>query len=233
VDHERQKLRLRQRLKTDVAIKASQYLTPGESSQTPLPDGAVCLSFVKKLGGNSRPQLPALGPRRGPFERLWRLIRGSASNGDLRPSRHPELNDEKQGKYAGRSHCDSLQKIDKNLADAHSIIVQPARTKSDITIRLVLWCAGSRAVGVKSLLNLSFGAVMKRIGAFLLLLALSVAWSVPAHAERENRSIGENSREARKAAKHQQKASKKLAKKQRKAMKKYQKAQRNAAKHHR
>jgi hypothetical protein len=72
---------------------------------------------------------------------------------------------------------------------------------------------------------------MKRIGAFLLLLALSVACSLPAHAQRENRSIGENSREARKAAKQQQKISKKIAKKQRKAMKKYQKAQRKAAKH--
>ncbi len=74
---------------------------------------------------------------------------------------------------------------------------------------------------------------MKRIGAFLLLLALSVAWSVPEYAQRENISIGENSREARKAAKQQQKISKKMAKKQRKAMKKYQKAQRKAAKQQR
>ncbi len=71
---------------------------------------------------------------------------------------------------------------------------------------------------------------MKRIAAFLLLGVLSVAWSIPAVAQRENRSIGENSREARKAAKQQQKASKKLAKKQRKAAKKYQKAQRKAGK---
>lgn len=70
---------------------------------------------------------------------------------------------------------------------------------------------------------------MKRIAAFLLLAAATVAWSTPAYAERENRSIGENSREARKAAKQQQKASKKIAKKQRKAMKKYQKQQRKAA----
>jgi hypothetical protein len=74
---------------------------------------------------------------------------------------------------------------------------------------------------------------MKRIGAFLLLLAFSVAWSIPAHADRENRSIGENSREAKKAAKQQQKASMKLAKKQKKAVKKYQKAQRKAAKQQR
>ena len=71
---------------------------------------------------------------------------------------------------------------------------------------------------------------MKRIVAFLLLLAFSVAWSLPAYAERENRSIGENGREARKAAKQQQKLVKKNAKRQRKAIKKYQKAQRKAAK---
>ncbi len=75
-----------------------------------------------------------------------------------------------------------------------------------------------------------FGDAMKRFAVFLLLAAASVAWSVPASAERENRSIGENSREARKAAKQQQKASKKIGKKQRKAMKKYQKQQRRAAK---
>jgi hypothetical protein len=61
---------------------------------------------------------------------------------------------------------------------------------------------------------------MKRIATFILLVALSVAWSMPANAQRENRSIGENSREAKKAAKQQQKYSKKQAKKQRKAAKK-------------
>jgi len=71
---------------------------------------------------------------------------------------------------------------------------------------------------------------MKRIAAFLLLIALSVAWSLPAYAERENRSIGENGAEARKAAKQQRKLVNKNAKRQRKAMKKYQKAQRKAAK---
>jgi hypothetical protein len=71
---------------------------------------------------------------------------------------------------------------------------------------------------------------MKRIAAFLLLAASSVAWSVPADAQPENTRIGENGREARKAAKQQQKASKKVARKQRKAMKKYQKAQRKASK---
>jgi hypothetical protein len=69
---------------------------------------------------------------------------------------------------------------------------------------------------------------MKRIAAFMLLAASSVAWSAPAKTERTN--IGENSREARKAAKQQQKTVKKAAKKQRKNMKRYQKAQRKAAK---
>jgi hypothetical protein len=72
---------------------------------------------------------------------------------------------------------------------------------------------------------------MKRIAALLLLAASSVVWSMPAIAQRENRSIGENGREARKAAKQQQKASKKIAKKQRKAAKKNQKQQRALQKH--
>jgi len=71
---------------------------------------------------------------------------------------------------------------------------------------------------------------MKRIAASLILAAASIAWSLPANAQRENRSIGENSREARKASKQYQKASKKAARKQQKQMKKYQKAQRKAAK---
>ncbi|HWY23087.1 MAG TPA: hypothetical protein VNX26_17815 [Candidatus Acidoferrum sp.] len=70
---------------------------------------------------------------------------------------------------------------------------------------------------------------MKRIAALILLIVLGVASSLPASAQRENRSIGENGREARKAAKQQQKTSKKLARKQRKAMKRYQKQQRRAA----
>jgi hypothetical protein len=71
---------------------------------------------------------------------------------------------------------------------------------------------------------------MKRIAAFLLMATLSVAGSISAFAQPENRSIGENGREARKAAKQYQKAQKKAAKKQRKLMKKYQKQQRKAAK---
>ena len=50
---------------------------------------------------------------------------------------------------------------------------------------------------------------MKRIATFLLLFTLSIAVSIPAHAQRENRSIGENGREARRAAKQQQKYSEK------------------------
>jgi Sec-independent protein translocase protein TatA len=71
---------------------------------------------------------------------------------------------------------------------------------------------------------------MKRIAALLILLASTVAITPPAHAQRENRSIGENSREARKAAKQQRKYVNKAAKKQRKAAKKYQKAQRKQSK---
>jgi len=73
---------------------------------------------------------------------------------------------------------------------------------------------------------------MKRIAALILLAASCVPWSIPAIAQPENRSIGENSREAKRADKQQQKASKKIAKKQRKAAKKYQKQQRKAAKRH-
>jgi len=74
---------------------------------------------------------------------------------------------------------------------------------------------------------------MKRLATFTLLAVLSFAWSMPAFAQRENRSIGENGREARKAAKQQQKYSKKQAKKQRKAAKKAQKAQNKAARNQR
>lgn len=71
---------------------------------------------------------------------------------------------------------------------------------------------------------------MKRIATFILLAALAVGATVPVYAQRENRSIGENSREAKKAAKQQRKYVNKNAKKQRKAMKKYQKAQRQQGK---
>jgi len=75
---------------------------------------------------------------------------------------------------------------------------------------------------------------MKRILALIFLVTLSVAWSTPAAASKgENRSIGENGIEAKRAAKHQQKVVKKNAKRQRKAMKKNQKAQRKAEKRQR
>jgi hypothetical protein len=81
---------------------------------------------------------------------------------------------------------------------------------------------------VRSLEHLAFEVVMKRTAA-LILCVLSLAWSFPAHAQRENRSIGENGREARRAAKQQRKTVGRNAKKQRKAMKRYQKQQRRAA----
>jgi hypothetical protein len=69
---------------------------------------------------------------------------------------------------------------------------------------------------------------MKRIAAFLLLVVLSVAGSIPVQAQRI--STEENMRQSRQAAKKQQKFLKKANKKQRKAMKKYEKAQRKAVK---
>jgi uncharacterized protein HemX len=71
---------------------------------------------------------------------------------------------------------------------------------------------------------------MKRVAALILLIVLSLAGSIPVFAQPENRSIGENGREAKRASKQYQKAQKKAAKKQRKLMKKYQKQQRRAAK---
>jgi hypothetical protein len=70
---------------------------------------------------------------------------------------------------------------------------------------------------------------MKRIAVLLLVFVLGVAASTPGYAQRENRSIGENGREARKAAKQQRKYVRKNAKQQRKAMKKSQRAQRKTA----
>lgn len=75
---------------------------------------------------------------------------------------------------------------------------------------------------------------MKRIAPLLLLLAVSLgsttAWSLPASGQRENTSIGENQREAKRAAKQQGKTNKKLAKQHAKAMKKFQKSLRKSAK---
>ena len=68
---------------------------------------------------------------------------------------------------------------------------------------------------------------MKRLAVFLLLGLLTVAASVPVHAQKPI-SVEENARLSQKAQKKQQKAMKKSAKKQRKAMKKSAKAQRKA-----
>ena len=73
--------------------------------------------------------------------------------------------------------------------------------------------------------------MMKRIA--LLLLLASTTWILPAFSQTENRSIGENRIEAKKAAKQQRKTVNKNAKRQRKAMKKSQKAQSKAAKQQR
>jgi hypothetical protein len=69
---------------------------------------------------------------------------------------------------------------------------------------------------------------MKRIAVFLLLIALTPAGALPT--KPENTRIGENGREARRAAKQYHKSVNKSARKQRKAMKKNQKAQRRLAK---
>lgn len=74
--------------------------------------------------------------------------------------------------------------------------------------------------------------LVKRIAVFALLVAFSIAWSMPAKAQ-EGMTGAEYGRrtqiEAKKAAKEQRRVFKKAAKKQRKAMKKYVKAQRKAA----
>jgi hypothetical protein len=68
---------------------------------------------------------------------------------------------------------------------------------------------------------------MKRVWMFLLLVALSSAWSMPATAQI---FMGPDSaRQAQKAAKKEQKANAKRGKKQLKAMRKSEKAQRKAA----
>lgn len=69
---------------------------------------------------------------------------------------------------------------------------------------------------------------MKRIAAFLLLVGLGVAGSIPAQAQRI--SPEENARRSSKAAKQQQKMLNKANKKQRKAMKKAEKKQRKEIK---
>jgi predicted lipid-binding transport protein (Tim44 family) len=71
---------------------------------------------------------------------------------------------------------------------------------------------------------------MKRIAAFLLLglvIAVAPGWAM---AKKENRSIGENGREAKRAAKQHQRYVNKSSRKQRRTYRKSQKAQRRAAK---
>jgi uncharacterized protein HemX len=67
---------------------------------------------------------------------------------------------------------------------------------------------------------------MKRIAAFMLLLTLGLAGSVPIYAQRM--SVEQNARQSRKAARKQQKMLKKANKQQQKSMRKYEKAQRKA-----
>jgi hypothetical protein len=73
---------------------------------------------------------------------------------------------------------------------------------------------------------------MKRMAAFTLLVALGVAWSIPAKAQSPGvAEYASSSREFdKKSAKQQNKKLKKASRKQQKAMKKYSKAQRKAAK---
>ena|SRR5258708_6229524 len=89
-----------------------------------------------------------------------------------------------------------------------------------------------RRFGVRSLQYLPFetlvGDAMKRIGAFLLLMALTVACSMPVQAQRV--SPEESARQSQRAAKNQQKMLKHANKKQRKAAKKYEKRQRKQTK---
>ena len=73
---------------------------------------------------------------------------------------------------------------------------------------------------------------MKRIATLVLLAVFAASAATPASAKKENKSIGENGHEAKRAAKQQRKSVNKNAKRQRKAAKRAQKAQRRAAKHH-
>lgn len=73
---------------------------------------------------------------------------------------------------------------------------------------------------------------MKQIGVFVLLVAFSSAWSIPAKAQDNGVAAYARQSQAadKKAAKQWRKAQKSAVKKQRKAMKKYAKAQRKAVK---
>jgi hypothetical protein len=165
------------------------------------------------------------------------LALSCSPSGDDRALGHPELNNQKQSEYTPRPYRDSLQKIDKNHTDGHSYILLLSACDGDITTVLVPLCGEfpinnfllDIGFGVKIAAD-PFGIIMKRILAFVFLLAFGCGQGIPAQAQRENRSIGENGQEARKAAKQQRKTVNKNAKRQRKAAKKYQKAQSKSAK---
>jgi hypothetical protein len=67
---------------------------------------------------------------------------------------------------------------------------------------------------------------VKPIAAFMLLVVLCGAWSIPATAQRI--SVEENARQSNRSEKKRQKMLKKADKRQRRAMKKHEKAQRKA-----
>jgi Mg-chelatase subunit ChlI len=74
------------------------------------------------------------------------------------------------------------------------------------------------------------GTGMKRIGAFILLLALNGSAAVTATGAAQQMSVAEYQRKSAKDAKKQQKAQKKAAAQQRKAQKRTAKAQKKALK---
>src|SRR5579863_647977 len=93
---------------------------------------------------------------------------------------------------------------------------------AEYSVRCKIAAASSILISI-----LILDTAMKRIAIFLLLAALTPVWAMP---RKENTRIGENGREARKAAKQHQKYVNKSARKQRKAAKRSQKAQRRAGK---
>src|SRR5467141_1150380 len=103
---------------------------------------------------------------------------------------------------------------------SHVITESAVLARSDLSL--------SRAGGYTLILylNLKGKFRMKRFTVLTLLVALGVAWSIPAKAQRM--SVEENARQSRKAEKKQRKLNRKAAKKQQKATKKYEKAQQQA-----
>ncbi len=89
------------------------------------------------------------------------------------------------------------------------------------------WGPGATSCKIGSRL-LRSGDIMKRIPTFILLVACSFAWSIPA--KTQIFTGPDSARQAQKAAKKEQKAQTKAAQKQQKSMKKYEKAQQKAAK---